>query len=262
MFKKLLSKIYREKQRSSVLTLLIGIFEYMFIYTISIFPRLYWKVAPKYYRFRASNDVHQYSHPPDIFKIEFADPERIMYRTGRANRNSNRRLLFGKVLDGDWDKTGKRISKTQKYTSLKNHFDHGTPWRKTGLYQKLVENVDSYSSKYNSEQEILEQLYEYDRLYDRIRADGYKMQMDIIDKDTAFNKGLYLDTLDEVTVDVGRDGELLRVDGSHRLIIAKLLDLDQIPVVFLVRHKEWMEYREKIAEGKEIPDHPDLRDIK
>ncbi|ELY51869.1 hypothetical protein C494_02011 [Natronorubrum bangense JCM 10635] len=77
------------------------------------------------------------------------------------------------------------------------------------------------------------------------------------------NDGLFLDTLDEVTVDVGRNGELLHVDGIHRLTVAKLLDLNEIPVVFLIRHKEWTEYREKLCEGDEpIPDHPDLRDLK
>lgn len=46
--------------------------------------------------------------------------------------------------------------------------------------------------------------------------------------------------INEILVDVGRDGELLLVDGRHRLSIAKILGLDEIPVVKHVRHEQWV----------------------
>lgn len=65
-------------------------------------------------------------------------------------------------------------------------------------------------------------------------------------------------------VDVGRDGTLLFVNGRHRLAIAKLLDVDAIPVGVLVRHADWIAHRDAVADGERMPDdptHPDLVDI-
>jgi hypothetical protein len=36
-----------------------------------------------------------------------------------------------------------------------------------------------------------------------------------------------------------RDGELLFVDRRRRLLIAKILELNKIPVFPLVRHRQW-----------------------
>ena len=65
----------------------------------------------------------------------------------------------------------------------------------------------------------------------------------------------------EIQVDVARDGELLFADGRHRLSIAKLLDLDAVPVTFLVRHEGWMERRDRAFERGSTPDHPDCREL-
>jgi len=48
-------------------------------------------------------------------------------------------------------------------------------------------------------------------------------------------------TLDEVMIDRGRDGEPLLVDGSHRIFIAKICDVPEIPVLVVVRHREYVE---------------------
>jgi len=62
----------------------------------------------------------------------------------------------------------------------------------------------------------------------------------------------------EVLVDVGRDGELLSADGRHRFSIAKLLDIDKIPVAFAFRHTEWMQRREVAYLRGTTASHPDL----
>ncbi|OYR41415.1 hypothetical protein [Halorubrum sp. Eb13] len=71
----------------------------------------------------------------------------------------------------------------------------------------------------------------------------------------------------EIVVDVGRTGELLLVSGKHRYSIARALDLDEIPVTFLVRHAKWMQIRRALVRGADpvptepLDDHPDLRDL-
>jgi hypothetical protein len=70
----------------------------------------------------------------------------------------------------------------------------------------------------------------------------------------------------EIVVDVGRDGDLLLVSGKHRLFLARVLELDTVPVAFLVRHANWMQTRRVIASDSSSTDegrerHPDLRDL-
>lgn len=44
----------------------------------------------------------------------------------------------------------------------------------------------------------------------------------------------------EILVDVTRTGEPVFVTGRHRLSIAKILNLDRIPVAVVVRHPNWI----------------------
>ena len=62
----------------------------------------------------------------------------------------------------------------------------------------------------------------------------------------------------EVTVDVGRDGELLLVSGTSRLAVAKLLDIERVPVVFLLRHEAWMHRRGELARRPQSSEYPDV----
>jgi len=68
---------------------------------------------------------------------------------------------------------------------------------------------------------------------------------------------------------VGRNGEVLLEDGIHRLSIAKILGMTEIPVIITKRHRQWVEFKNKIwLYHKDSPGavyqpliHPDLRDI-
>src|SRR5690606_18747044 len=78
----------------------------------------------------------------------------------------------------------------------------------------------------------------------------------------------------EICVNIGRNGHYLFQDGRHRLAIAQILKLEEVPVKVLVRHKEWVEFRSyllSLASGGggagrhsklyQVPSHPDLQDI-
>ncbi|WP_154660512.1 hypothetical protein [Halopiger goleimassiliensis] len=259
-----LRRITHEYRKAGLLHLLTGGIEAATIELLSRVPRIYWKAVPKYYEWRSSNDIYDYEYPPHPFKIEYVNPDDIRRVTDRSNKDVNRRLKFGAVRDGSWDQTGKKFTDQEVYKIAKEHFVEGRPWEETTIYPRLVKKAenDEYSTwKYTSREDVLNHLERFDSLYHRIETNGYHQQRDLLEGPKGATGGIFLETLDEVTVDVGRDGELLFADGLHRLVIAKLLELDSIPVVFLVRHPHWMETRDRIASGNDIPDHPDLRDL-
>lgn len=47
--------------------------------------------------------------------------------------------------------------------------------------------------------------------------------------------------LDEVKVDIARDGSYRFVDGRYRLSLAKIAGIDEIPAVVVVRHEQLMD---------------------
>ena len=243
--------------------LLVGAIESGFVKLLQIHRSIYWNVAPAYFRWRCSDDIFEYDCPPDPFKIEWINPSQITYKTGRANAFRNRRLQFGSVRSGDWDRDRERFEETPLYQATKRHFEDNIPWEETEEIQQRIEAIEAGEwIRYSSGDELLDRYYRFDELYHKIKNEGYRSQSELLAETNGYSDGLYLDTLNEVTVDVGRDGELLYVDGFHRLAAAKLLNIEQIPVVFLTRHTEWMEYRQECCENiNKITDNPDLNDI-
>ena len=101
-----------------------------------------------------------------------------------------------------------------------------------------------------------------DRLHASIRDRGYLSQEEIR-SDGYWSK--QPDAVNaEVLVNIGRDGEIIFDEGRHRLLLAKILSINEIPVRVLVRHPQWQKKRKRIAEeatselpkiGKDV--HPD-----
>ena len=108
-----------------------------------------------------------------------------------------------------------------------------------------------------SKEEVLQRCHEIDDLHHKIKQEGYKTQKEL---------GTYDSKLDqlgnEIQVDVGRDGSLLFVEGRHRLSIAKILDIDEVPVIIVCRHKGWVERLEDCYRRGEQVDHPDWNNIR
>lgn len=69
---------------------------------------------------------------------------------------------------------------------------------------------------------------------------------------------------------VGRDGEIIWSEGFHRLVLADLAGVGEIPVYVLRRHEKWQRTRDELAasdpddrssELARFVDHPDLEDV-
>lgn len=250
--------------------------------------RLYWTVAPTVYRLLYPTDVTSADAPLDPFKVVPVDPAEIVSLTGRPFPPWDRKeRVFGTVLYGNWDvktdrplrtaekdrpgtiraahylTSGERFSDSIFHRSMVDHFENGTAWEETEFVRKvlwMIEQGDDVWHGCGTREDVDRRCAELDELYESMRERGclsatelFRLRDDLDDT--------FLDVMtEEVMVDVARDGELLFVDGRHRLSIAKILGLPAIPVAFAVRHPQWMAHRNRLSERELAFSHPDLRD--
>jgi hypothetical protein len=99
---------------------------------------------------------------------------------------------------------------------------------------------------------------EEDPLLAEIADNGYRTQGQLNGSDPA----------DEIKVGIRRDGRLVALDGRRRLAVARRLALPEVPVRIVIRHKQWVNFTERIRAGArrkgrlyQLIDHPDLIDI-
>lgn len=245
----------------------------------TVTSRAYWRLVPHYYNFKYSRELRQYESPPDPFKLRYVDPDKIKYISGRGPLSEGALYDVGAVLGGDWDRHISHRENSNKQMTLKrfeehsihrlfvDHFENGVPWRETDFIERVEKKVaDGDTTWHNcrSKKDIIERCEFLDNLYEDIRQNGYKTQRELRDSPPALSDdfGFLNEHVMEVAVDIGRNGEVLFLDGRHRLSIAKILDLGQIPVMVIARHKKWMDFRERQSRSESPEKHPDLVDLR
>jgi hypothetical protein len=221
---------------------------------------LYWRVAPALHR-RLRYRSDSYVDPPrDPFQLYRVDPAAIRRFTGREFPVwRNRWGSLGRVSDGDWDRREPPVSpayegpapefyladtfeQTPLHRAMRAHFHDGVPWIETEFVRRVLAEASdpdapSVWHECSSRAEVLDHCRSLDRLYESLRADGCvpARQHETRYEDRLTVRGVMSN---EILVDVGRDGEPLFVSGRHRLSIAKLLELDTVPVAVAVRHPD------------------------
>lgn len=166
----------------------------------------------------------------------------------------------GEIVTGNWDQTTRFISETGKYRAIKNHFLNDIPWNETEFYRYLESKLETEGTSDGVESiSQLEARYaRIDDIYRKIINNGYKMQQEL---------GTSGNWYDEVCVSIGRDGQFIfNGSGWHRLSIAKILELDMIPVRVILRHKIWQDKKEQFLKDQDQIDefddlHPDVRHV-
>lgn len=176
----------------------------------------------------------------------------------------------GSVVGGEWDQREYLVpfEDTPKYQGVRAHFEEGVPWEQTELFDILLTIMEQRPmiDGCTTEADLHEQYEEVDRLYERISKNGYRRRTEL----EGMN-GLR-DILNEIGVVIDRDGNFLFLgSGWHRLSIAKILDIDLVPVRVVLRHKRWQDIRTELAACEDIENltartskhlpHPDLRDL-
>jgi len=242
----------------------------------------YYKLAGVYHRRRRSFDTDQYTAPLDPYKIIRISPDKITRTTGRSIHNPYEERIenFGSVNEGDWDvrddisikpwkpeKYGgdnrwlirllaaKEFEESVFHKSLESHFVDGKQWQDTEFYRRVTQGLEEGKPTHEyakSKEEFETKLSRIDELYESIREHGVLPQSDVSSE--SFLRLMN----DSILVDIDRNGDFLFVEGRRRLSVAKILDVEEVPVGILVRHRKWMEHRDEIYKQGLQVEHPDF----
>lgn len=229
---------------------------------------LYWSLSPRFHRRRLAFDVDRYEAPIDPLRIVFLDPRRISLMTGRSYPHYPTFLDdLGSVRGGAWDRPtpvdalpisdghahtdpalyhAPRFEDTVFHQSMVRRFRDGVAWEDTTLFQGACDRIERGQTGQwrlsRSKADVREIASSVDELFDEINTHGYKPPHRIA-REEEYG---YLRLLEnQIQIDIGRDGEPRFVDGRHRLSIAKLLEIDEVPVTITVRHAGWMAERDR-----------------
>lgn len=208
-----------------------------------------------------------YDAPIDPRQLINVNPNAISKKRTSVAKEKIRR--GGLVQDGDWDADTRALADYPLYYSIREHFEEGVPWSETDHWERVKKQCESNTdwNKWGCDDfgEFEERLRRLDDLYELMDEEGYMRQSEILHspKDPM---GYYEESLyplppeyHEITVFIGRDGELLFHDGRHRLAIASALGIDSVPVRVKVRHQEWQDLRDEVYRGETVSiDHPDI----
>ena len=184
---------------------------------------------------------------PDIPRVIAVDPGKITISTIPKHRFPHKGPdAFVGELGGVWDRFRKPVESTVVYRSLYNRFENDWQWEETDLYRS--ERWKLARSELSIEQ-LEQHCNSIDQLYEDIKINGYSMTDFPIQRIEEFEPANWINDAvrvseyvvpDEPRVGIGRDGTFIRLGGGrHRIAIAKLLGLNEIPAVLLVQHSNY-----------------------
>lgn len=195
------------------------------------------------------------------FRLLWIDPDQISRYP--VQTPSIYRWVPSGVVGGSWDQELRRFENGITFRSFRKHFIDGDDWTSTPYYRFALEQIEEKGTYkgYTTPEGIKRRCEQLDNLYEEISDSGYRTQRDLdLSGDIELHRHLHLPPeMREVTVHITRTGEFLWRGGAHRLAIAKLLQLEKIPVRICVRHEKWQERRDRaVHDGLQKDQHPDL----
>jgi len=218
------------------------------------------------YKWQGKKLVRDNGNELDADRVYQVDPERILYCsliefTSREDK--------GKIIGGGWDRLEKQFDALDVYIALKERFIEGKGWQETLHYRRILEEIRNgifrWGLKNNTE--LDEMCSSLDSLFQNIKTNGLESELQSLPRESNYHLA-QID--DEITVNIGRYGDLLLNAGTYRLAMAKLLGIPKVPVRIIARHPEWVKFRNQIVlyartqpHGKlyQTIAHPDLQDL-
>lgn len=216
---------------------------------------------------------------PDPRVVHWLPPEQIEFATCLKNESSDwedwvfrQTGRLKRVHDGEWDLLKYPVASMRICTAIEGRMKKGEVWEKSEYYQVAVRQIEGGRKVWGctNRADFDKHCNKIDLLIDSIVKHGYRESKEFDNRsrgDTSLGQS-------EVLINVSRDGFPLFQDGRHRLAIARVLGVKEIPVQIMVRHVEWQVFREfmhRMARGSggackagflyQMPIHFDLGDI-
>lgn len=232
----------------------------------------------RYLPMRVQSVLQYYRHEGhdlvgDPYALRQVPPGDIELMISRSTYGTDR-PGYGAV-SGDWDRQAYPFESNNIYGMFTAHFERGVPWEDTEQFQALARQLEAGDAPggLDAKEKTVERYREYLSYWDQVYADmqrsGYKTQRELTAEDDFIDRTPTVTA--EINVFIGRSGEFICWLGKHRLTVAKLLDLDAVPVLVRVRHTEWEAVRAEIAAAETVDelspraasnvDHPDVVDV-
>ena len=129
----------------------------------------------------------------------------------------------GHISAGDWDKKTELLEENPVALGFRERYQQGREWPET-TYYKHLKNAFASSGVIRGKtnwDDFAQKFHQWDDLFFDIKRKNYMPARQVED---------------EVEVAVGRNGQIIMVDGRHRVMIAKILNLETIPVVVNIWH--------------------------
>ena len=212
-------------------------------------------------RLFASKTVTRYLSDNTVYwidprKVVYAMDSEGFYPNGETPKNRtgfefNIYEYNGLVLGGDWDKLERKFSELDFYRTYEERVSKGTSWEQLPYYQRVLKQIENGIEKWGctSKENLDERCHMLDGIFNEIRQNGYKsrgLQKEQRGKDRLF------DGEDEITVNIGRHGDLIFNNGRHRMTFAKLAEIEKVPVAITVRHSAWENFKREIEEYAQL----------
>lgn len=146
------------------------------------------------------------------------------------NRHITRNLHGRFIADGDWDIEAKPFEVRQSIVQL---FQEGRKPEDTTEYQKFSDRVSAgnlvWTRGLRSGDDIDSYFEKLIQIYEDIKSGGFKTQRE-----------LGMDGSDEIRICIDRDGRInVFGGGTHRLSIALVLGVVNVPVLIKRIHSDW-----------------------
>lgn len=201
-----------------------------------------------------ARNIFRYGFRPQrINQRIWVDPKKIKYFLPPSTRGKYFcffYLIGGDVLvGGDWDRNLPLFNEMEVFKACYDHWVSNVSWEDTGfldvkmqiiLKEGQVENCRNYEelySRYLNLDEVFTEIKRNGRFFTREELSGKKRH---------FFKGR-----GEIKIFIDRNGDpILGGNGSHRLSIAKILELPEIPARIAGMHPDGREfYNHYVARG-------------
>ena len=196
------------------------------------------------------------------WRVLWIDPQEVRHTpTGKNRYYPKLDRVVSHVLGGDWDLKRRDFWASEIAHAIYRRIVDGADWEDTALVGRLTRDlsVPGAPAQWHgcrTPTDVLARCARIDRLVEEIRSDGYRAPSRIRPGQSGLTRDY---PPDAVSIGIGREGDLMHLNGIHRLSIAKSLGLTGIPVRVGIRHSSWQSRRiEHLRAPGPLADHPDI----